>query len=154
MKDQKRKISRRKFLWIMLLTIIAVVIGTVALFDFNTVVIKMLKKDLSHLKIDEASFETFVKEAEQKGHWQSKFFDWKKKQLVRFSFMVDSILPTFPYKYKYMQYRSDIVGDFLLSTDFFINKMDASKTVNYIGLYNPYLRPCSNPFSNLYYPQV
>ncbi|MBL6448899.1 hypothetical protein JMN32_21485 [Fulvivirga sp. 29W222] len=147
------KISRRKFLWIALLTVIAAVIGTVAILDFNTVVIKMLKHDLAHLKVDETSYETFVREAEQKQHWQGKFFDWKKRQLVRFSYMVDAILPSFPYKYKYLQYRSDIVGDFLLSTDFFINKMDRDKTVTYIGLYNPYLRPCSNPFSNLYYPQ-
>lgn len=130
---------------------VAVVIGSVAIFDFNTVVIKMLKADLSYLKIDEANFERFVKEADQKKHWQNKFFDWKKKQLVRFSFLVDAILPTFPYKYKYNQYRSDIIGDFLLSTDFFVNKMDTSKPVTYIGLYNPYMRPCSNPFSNLYY---
>lgn len=153
MTGKTSKISRRRFLWIIFLTTVAAIVGTIAILDFNTVIIKMLKKDLAHLKIDESSFETFVKEADQKGHWQSKFFDWKKKQIVRFSFMIDSILPTFPYKYKYMQYRSDIVGDFLLSTDFFINKMDTGKTVTYIGLYNPYLRPCSNPFSNLYYPQ-
>lgn len=45
-----------------------------------------------------------------------------------------------------------LVEDFLLSTDFFINKMDERKEVKYIALYNPYKRACSNPFSFLYYP--
>ncbi|MEX2335733.1 MAG: hypothetical protein WD555_00505 [Fulvivirga sp.] len=154
MKTNDRKISRRKFLWIVFLSIIAVIAGVMVIFDFNTVVIKMLKNDLAHLKINEASFEKFVKEADKKNHWSAKFFDWKKKQLIRFGFFADGILPSFPYRYKYMQYRSDIVGDFLLSTDFFLNKMDKHKTVNYISLYNPYSRPCSNPFSNLYYPEA
>lgn len=148
------KISRRRFIKIVLLSLAAVVAGTLVIFDFNRVVVHMLKKDLAHLKTDSASFEQFVREAEAKGHWAAKFFDWKKRQFVRFGYLADSLLPTFPYKWKYMQYRSDIVGDFLLSTDFFINKMDTDRTVKYIGLYNPYVRACSNPFSNLYYPEV
>lgn len=151
--NSTHKISRRKFIFISLLTLIAVIVATISFFSFDTVVKKMLSKDLSHLKISEESFDKFVADANKEKHWQKKFFDWTKKQLVRFSFMIDSILPSFPYKYKYVQYRSEIVGDFLLSTDFFMNKMDTKRTVNYIGLYNPYLRPCSNPFSNLYYTQ-
>lgn len=149
-----KKISRRKFIKLILLAVTAVLAGTLVIFDFNKVVVQMLKKDLVHLKINPDSFEKFVKEADEKDHWAGKFFDWKKKQFVRFGFIVDSLLPSFPYKYKYVQYRSDIVGDFLLSTNFFMNKMDSSKTIDYIGLYNPYARPCSNPFSNLYYPET
>ncbi|ELR73348.1 hypothetical protein C900_04200 [Fulvivirga imtechensis AK7] len=149
-----KKISRRKFIKLILLAVAAVLAGTLVIFDFNKIVVQMLKKDLAHLKINPDSFEKFVKEADDKRHWAGKFFDWKKKQFVRFGFIVDSLLPSFPYKYKYVQYRSDIVGDFLLSTDFFMNRMDSNKTINYIGLYNPYARPCSNPFSNLYYPET
>lgn len=149
-----KNISRRQFIKIFLLTFTAIIAGTLVIFDFNKVVIEMLKQDLSHLKTDPAGFEKFVEEAEESKHWAAKFFDWKKKQFVRFGYIADNLLPSFPYKYKYLQYRSDIVGDFLLSTDFFINKMDATQPVSYIGIYNPYLRPCSNPFSNLYYPQV
>ena len=53
--------------------------------------------------------------------------------------------------------RSSLVADlsnhYLLSTDFFRNKMNESLEVKYTGLYNPYKTPCSNPFSNIYYSQ-
>ena len=41
---------------------------------------------------------------------------------------------------------------YLLSTDFFQNRMDESKEVKYLGWYNPHKTPCANPFSALYYP--
>ena len=43
---------------------------------------------------------------------------------------------------------------YLLSSDYFINKMDEGKTVQYLGYYNPYRSPCANPFSSLHYPDV
>lgn len=153
MNSGTNKISRRKFLWIVLLSIIAVIAGSVAIFNFKKIVRMMLQKDLAHIKIDPDYFEQYVEEADRKDHWAAKF-DWKKKQLIRFGYLAEKIFPSFPYKYKYLQYRSDIVGDFLLSTDFFANKMDNNRTIKYIGLYNPYLRPCSNPFSNVFYPEA
>ena len=41
---------------------------------------------------------------------------------------------------------------YLISTDFFLNRMDESKEVKYLGWYNPHKTPCANPFSALYYP--
>lgn len=49
---------------------------------------------------------------------------------------------------------NDVVSRYLLSSDYFLNKMDEGKIVKYTTLYNPYLNPCSNPFSSLYYPVV
>lgn len=46
-----------------------------------------------------------------------------------------------------------LVKGFLLSTNFFMNKMDETRPVEYISLYNPYKQPCANPFSFMYYPQ-
>jgi len=48
---------------------------------------------------------------------------------------------------------SELIKSFLLSTDFFMNKMDVSKPLKYTGIYSPYKKPCSNPFSFFYYPQ-
>lgn len=48
----------------------------------------------------------------------------------------------------------ELVKDYLLSTDFFRNRMDESKTVKYLGLYDPYKTPCANPFSAAYYPSL
>jgi hypothetical protein len=47
-----------------------------------------------------------------------------------------------------------LTDKYLISTDFFRNRMDESKEVNYVGLYNPHKTPCSNPFSAIYYPQI
>lgn len=41
---------------------------------------------------------------------------------------------------------------YLMSTDFFQNRMDESKQVKYLGWYNPHKTPCANPFSSIYYP--
>lgn len=44
-----------------------------------------------------------------------------------------------------------LVSQYLLSTDFFHNKMDESRIVKYIALYNPYTSPCAHPFSAAQY---
>ncbi len=49
---------------------------------------------------------------------------------------------------------ADLTRKYLLSSDYFINKMDEGKTVQYLGFYNPYRSPCANPFSSLHYPDV
>ncbi len=52
------------------------------------------------------------------------------------------------------QFVRTLTDKYLMSTDFFRNRMDESKEVNYLGLYNPHKTPCSNPFSAIYYPPV
>lgn len=39
---------------------------------------------------------------------------------------------------------------YLLSSDFFVHKADKTRTVQYLGLYNPYKSPVPNPFSYYY----
>jgi hypothetical protein len=47
---------------------------------------------------------------------------------------------------------STITQEYLLSTDFFRNKMDETKLVKYIGYYDPHQMPCTNPFNESFYP--
>ncbi|WP_205499834.1 twin-arginine translocation signal domain-containing protein [Rufibacter psychrotolerans] len=47
-----------------------------------------------------------------------------------------------------------LVQSYLISTDFFLNKMDERRTIKYINRNMPYKLPCYNPFSALYYPQA
>jgi len=42
-----------------------------------------------------------------------------------------------------------MVSTFLLSSDFFQNHMDEKRPIRYVGLYDPYRRPCAHPFSSL-----
>lgn len=46
----------------------------------------------------------------------------------------------------------ELIKYYLLSSNFFINKMDESKTVKYLGLYSPYKSPVPNPFAYTLYP--
>jgi hypothetical protein len=46
---------------------------------------------------------------------------------------------------------NQLVSGYLLSTDFFTNGRDETRQVKYVGLYDPYSRPCSHPFSHVHY---
>ncbi|MEQ8475978.1 hypothetical protein [Fulvivirga sp.] len=144
--------SRRRFIFLGLLSLITALFGSFYFYDFDTVLFKIIKKDLAYLKLSNQQIETFVLDAKKENHWERKFFDWKKQYFMRVGFMIVSFWNSFPYYYKYNQYKSELVGDFLLSTDFFMNRMDVDADITYVALYNPYKRACSNPFSNLYYP--
>jgi hypothetical protein len=98
----------------------------------------LILKELSYLKIDEAGLEQFVQDFSI-----SKNNDYRLK--IRGLYIA---------RIKANQSRTveDLVKAYLLSTDFFSNKMDEQKTVNYLGLYDPYKRPCANPFSFIYFP--
>lgn len=45
-----------------------------------------------------------------------------------------------------------LVSQYLLSTDFFRNRMDESRLIKYLALYNPYTNPCAHPFSAAQHP--
>lgn len=110
----------------------------------------ILKQDLNGLKVNENDILKFADQAAVENPWG--FSASKCKFISLYNSLNFKWFPL-PYKYKYDQYRADIVGRFLLSTDFFINKMDESKNITYIGIiYSPYKTPCSNPFSASFYP--
>ncbi len=44
----------------------------------------------------------------------------------------------------------ELVRSYLMASDFFLNKMDTTKTVKYLGLFDPYKSPVANPFSYIY----
>jgi hypothetical protein len=93
------------------------------------------------------------------------YLDLEKEGVEQFAQDYLTTYPDTPHYFKTRMYyalgfdskQSKLVNHFadvyLRSTDFFYNKMDESKPVRYLGLYNPYKRPCANPFSNIYYPQ-
>jgi len=143
--------NRRKFIGVSIFSVVAATVASIFIFNnFETVALKILKKDLATLDIDEKAFQKFIDDARAGNYWKRILFD-KQKQTFVFAF---HFLPKIglPYQFKYYQLRGKIVGDFLMATDFFVNKMDEKRRINYVGLYDPYLRPCQNPFSNFVYP--
>lgn len=141
--------NRRKFVTILSVSAVAAAGAYIALPTFEDTVRRILKKDLEKLTVDEGAIEKFISEVRKQNPWR---FSDEKKYLIMGHYYLENNLFSLPYPGKNRQYRNYIVGTFLLSTDFFINKMDTRKKINYMGLYNPYKRPCSNPFSSIYYP--
>lgn len=141
--------DRRKFITVLGLGAVASAGAYIAFPTFEETVRRILKSDLSKLIIEEGAIEKFISEIKEENPWR---FSDDKKYLIMGHYYLGSDFLSLPYGAKNRQYRNYIVGTFLLSTDFFLNKMDSNKRIVYLGLYNPYKRPCGNPFSSMYYP--
>jgi len=130
-------------------------LGVLAFFmipSFQETIAKMLSKTTAQLKIKPDFIDRFIQEATQEQFW-SKFSRSKKVLIVIHanSGFLQSLLP---YRNKYLLYKGQITGHFLLSTDFFLRKMDTTQPLTYIGFYNPYKQPCFSPFSSNFYRET
>lgn len=119
---------------------------------FKDAVHKILKTEMSNLNVSSDTITRFIQDADREKFW-IKFSVAKKILIVAhtYSGFLRNVLP---YRNKYLLYRNNITGQFLMSTDFFFNKMDTSKEVTYSGFYNPYKLPCYHPFSSNFYPET
>lgn len=105
--------------------------------SFESATMNIVRSELSTLTLDEQSLQKFATD-----------FAKSKDRSYRFTIQAYSLL-------KINSARSGKVNQlvtlFLLSSDFFQNKMNETRTVKYVALYNPYTRPCSHPFSHVHY---
>jgi hypothetical protein len=144
--------KRREFIWVGTIAALGVSVGGYVFFSsFERLVRKIIFKDTQGLSVSSEEITKFLLDT-RKTH-TLEMFSFSKKELIKWSYYLDNPLIHMPYEAKYNVYRSQIVGLFLLSTDFFQNKMDPKRPIHYVKIYNPYFTPCSNPFSNLYYPE-
>lgn len=146
--------TRRKFLTIAVALGITFIGGMFILIPFEKVVTGILKDQLSYLKLHPSALDSFANDVNKTNYYTNKSFGWTKQIFIRVFRLIENPWIDWPGKSKYDQYVTFFVSDFLLSTDFFYNKMNERETVNYTVLYEPYKRPCSNPFSNLFYSSV
>jgi hypothetical protein len=143
------KISRRRFIITSIIVVAGLVLSVFAFIPFEYVIRRIIKNDLKALAISDDIIQSFIQDAKSNGYFRQ--MDRRKKWLIRIYDRLPVNWISFPYEGKYKEYRSLIIADFLMSTDFFMNKMNPDKEIKYIGFYDPYMRPCSNPFSNLFY---
>ncbi len=102
----------------------------------------VIMQELAYLKLDRKGVEQYVE-------------DYFRNHYINSSFKAQLNLKTCYYlgvTSGNSRLVHEIVHYYLISTDFFLNKMDESRLVKYLGIYNAYARSCSNPFSFLYYP--
>ncbi len=129
---------------------LAVGTGYVVSASFYDVVDRMIRQELAYLPVSDGVYRAFMQDVRQQR--AINHLGAEKEWFIRMHFMLGKAgASLLPYRYKYEQYRSQIVGTFLLSTDFFYSGMDENKTLSYRSLYHPYRNACSNPFSSLYY---
>lgn len=137
--------NRRKFLKITGLSGAAILavpgIGYITT-SVQDAAVGIIKNELHYLHLEEAGIEQFVADY-YRNHYINQNFSAKLKIRSYYYFHVK------PEKSYMVQ---ELVDNYLLSTDFFLNKMDESREVKYVGLYHPYQRPCAHPFSALQYP--
>jgi len=100
-----------------------------------------IEKELHYLKLAPGSVINYVNDYfDRTGNDTVSNLKWKMTYYLRLNYEKSDRL-------------RDLIKYFLLSTDFFINKTDESKVVNYLGLYSPYLSPVPNPYSFVIYPK-
>lgn len=108
--------------------------------EIQNYAIRIIKEELYYLKLDSSGVHQFVNDYFQAREnnlneslkWKLAYFlklDWRRSGRI-----------------------SDLIKYYLLSSDFFINKTDESKIVNYLGLFNSYKSPVPNPYSFVIYP--
>ena len=116
---------------------------------YSKSIASILLEDLKGLLVETDDIIKFSNDAAKTNPWQLDKTQQKVLGLYDSRFFRKMPLP---YKKKYDLWRNQIVGTFLLSTDFFTNKMDEKKPVVYSGrIWGPYSMSCMNPFSALFY---
>lgn len=102
--------------------------------------VQIIKEELHYLKLDIEGVERYVED----------YFKADDNKI-----MVNIRWKTFYYlgiTWQKSNQVTELIKYYLLSTNFFINKMDESKPVKYLGMYTPYKSPVPNPYSYILYP--
>jgi hypothetical protein len=126
--------------------------GALTVPSFKKTVVKILTKETSNLNIDHSFIAQFIQDANKEQYWL-RFSLSKKIMIVGYTY-VGFLKAILPFHNKYVRYRGQISGRFLLSTDLFIKKMNVTEPIRYRQFYNPYKQPCANPFSVIFYPET
>lgn len=102
--------------------------------------VQLIKNELHYLKLEPEGVEQYVED----------YFKADDNKI-----MVNVRWKTFYYlgiTWQKSDQVAELIKYYLLSSNFFINRMDESKPVKYLGMYNPYKSPVPNPYSYILYP--
>lgn len=102
--------------------------------------VQLIKDELHYLKLEPGSVEQYVED-------YFKADDNKIMVNVRWK-----IFYYLGITWQKSDQVAELIKYYLLSTNFFINKMDERQPVKYLGMYNPYISPVPNPYSYILYP--
>lgn len=132
--------KRRNFLTIAGIGVVASAVSLKFFTEpFEHAAVAMITKELKFLKLDRKGVEQFVEAYSQN---KDEFY-----KLTMKSYRVIGVRASQSGKIH------QLVSLYLLSTDFFMHKMDESRIIKYVSLYNPFIKPCCHPFSHLQDPE-
>jgi hypothetical protein len=141
--------KRRKFLLAGLGVVAVVGVGGIAFGPMaaEAEVVSHVRSRLGFLKLDEAGLEQFAKDQVAAllakrptwNRWKYHFMSMFSKSFTRYEHSSDT-------RSRRQRMEDTIAATYLLSSDFFVNGADQSRTVRYLGFYDP-LRGCGNPFA-------
>jgi len=134
--------NRRKFLILTGVATGAVVIPSSIYFisgDLKKYAVLLIERQLDYLRLENGSVLKYVNDYFQNSNDAVARLKFKSMYYLNLSWEKSNVL-------------KELIKYYLLSTDFFINKMDENQEVKYIGLYSPYKSPVPNPFAYTLYP--
>lgn len=143
-------ISRRNILLAAGAAVVGVMTYTGITAKPEAIVVSILQRRLGYLKVADGTFQKFAveyihyKEKEAKRLQMLALFAWPLRVVTPYSLL--------PQGHALRRLENDVVGRFLLATDFFQNGADEQRGLQYIGFFDPLERPCSNPvmrFANM-----
>ncbi|NJN80837.1 MAG: hypothetical protein HC802_00110 [Caldilineaceae bacterium] len=100
-----------------------------------------LRKKLDYLQLDEASLLQFANEV-----LADETRITARRRYLTPLYVHTSLLDSVG---RIDDYWTPLAERYLQGSDFFLNGMDESRVVTYLGPYDPYVRPCLNPFARL-----
>ena len=104
---------------------------------FEDAIEKIILSELSFLKLDKEGVRHFVAD------YAKSMTSGSKRILKGYSFMGITSQQS--------RKINSLMNAYLLSTDFFIYKMDETRIIKYVGLYDPQVRACAHPFTYAHY---
>lgn len=114
--------------------------------DMEKRIISILKDTLQGMQWQESDLQSFAQD-----FIQEEGYTWKQSlRICLYASFYESFRQPIHLQnahQRYQDFRHYITTTFLLSTNFISQQLDETKAIEYLGFYNPYLRPCSNPFS-------
>jgi len=114
--------------------------------DYSDILLAVLYRHLGHLKTRDGDFERFASEFPLTYRY-TPLMPWAGLAAPVYS--RTGIAAFVPGSARFRRFEEDVVSAFLLSTDFFWRGADETRELVYAGFYDPYYRPCQNPFAQL-----
>jgi hypothetical protein len=115
---------------------------------FQMEIASILRRRLGFLKLDEGGVRAFAKD-QTRATFSKKIPTWNRLRYHMLASGASSFKRFYrstDTRFRMGRFEDTLVSTYLLSSDFFWNGSDESRTVNYVAYYDPN-RPCHNPFA-------